>query len=207
MKKIKWLFLVLALLIFGVLAYLVTNNQTGDLDSSVYSIVTFSKTDFLTGFYKFITFFASEIMVGLISLVFILIFKNKCYGVFAILNAVNIVVLNIVLKLIFMRDRPYDLMIINESGYSFPSGHAMAALGFYGFIIYLIWHFNLSKKAKIIFTILLAILILLIGVSRIYLGVHYASDVLAGYMVSTIYLILYITFVSKHLQLRGGIND
>lgn len=207
MKKIKWLFLVLALLIFGVLAYLVTNNQTGDLDSSVYSIVTFSKTDFLTGFYKFITFFASEIMVGLISLVFILIFKNKRYGVFAIVNAVNIVVLNIVLKLIFMRDRPYDLMIINESGYSFPSGHAMAALGFYGFIIYLIWHFNLSKKAKIIFTILLAILILLIGVSRIYLGVHYASDVLAGYMVSTIYLILYITFVSKHLQLRGGIND
>ena len=146
-------------------------------------------------------------MVGLISLVFILIFKNKRYGVFAIVNAVNIVVLNIVLKLIFMRDRPYDLMIINESGYSFPSGHAMAALGFYGFIIYLIWHFNLSKKAKIIFTILLAILILLIGVSRIYLGVHYASDVLAGYMVSTIYLILYITFVSKHLQLRGGIND
>lgn len=207
MKKIKWLFLVLALLIFGVLAYLVTNNQTGDLDSSVYSIVTFSKTDFLTGFYKFITFFASEIMVGLISLAFILIFKNKRYGVFAIVNAVNIVVLNIVLKLIFMRDRPYDLMIINESGYSFPSGHAMAALGFYGFIIYLIWHFNLSKKAKIIFTILLAILILLIGVSRIYLGVHYASDVLAGYMVSTIYLILYITFVSKHLQLRGGIND
>ena len=207
MKKIKWLFLVLALLIFGVLAYLVTNNQTGDLDSSVYSIVTFSKTDFLTGFHKFITFFASEIMVGLISLVFILIFKNKRYGVFAIVNAVNIVVLNIVLKLIFMRDRPYDLMIINESGYSFPSGHAMAALGFYGFIIYLIWHFNLSKKAKIIFTILLAILILLIGVSRIYLGVHYASDVLAGYMVSTIYLILYITFVSKHLQLRGGIND
>ena len=199
--------MVLALLIFGVLAYLVTNNQTGDLDSSVYSIVTFSKTDFLTGFYKFITFFASEIMVGLISLVFILIFKNKRYGVFAIVNAVNIVVLNIVLKLIFMRDRPYDLMIINESGYSFPSGHAMAALGFYGFIIYLIWHFNLSKKAKIIFTILLAILILLIGVSRIYLGVHYASDVLAGYMVSTIYLILYITFVSKHLQLRGGIND
>ena len=58
MKKIKWLFLVLALLIFGVLAYLVTNNQTGDLDSSVYSIVTFSKTDFLTGFYKFITFFS-----------------------------------------------------------------------------------------------------------------------------------------------------
>lgn len=207
MKKIKWLFLVLALLIFGVLAYLVTNNQTGDLDSFVYSIVTFNKTDFLTGFYKFITFFASEIMVGLISLAFILIFKNKRYGVFAIVNAVNIVLLNIVLKLIFMRDRPYDLMIINESGYSFPSGHAMAALGFYGFIIYLIWHFNLSKKAKIIFTILLAILILLIGVSRIYLGVHYASDVLAGYMVSTIYLILYITFVSKHLQLRGGIND
>lgn len=207
MKKIKWLCLVLALLIFGVLAYLVTNNQTGDFDSLVYDIVTFSKTDFLTGFYKFITFFASEIMVVFISLAFLLVFKNKRYGLFVFLNVVNIVVLNIILKLIFMRDRPYDLMIINETGYSFPSGHAMAALGFYGFIIYLIWHFNLGKSAKIIFTILLAILIVLIGVSRIYLGVHYASDVLAGYMISTIYLILYITFVSKHLKLRGGIND
>ena len=196
---------VIAILIFSFLAYFVLEGKTGEFDSFIYKIVTFNKTDFISGFYKFITNFASGIMVGIISLVFLIIFKNKRYGGFIFLNVFNIFVLNFVLKLLFMRDRPYELMIIDEVGYSFPSGHAMAAFGFYGFIIYLLWHFNLAKSAKIIFSVLLGVLIILIGVSRIYLGVHYASDVLAGYMVSLAYLILYITCVKKCLKF-GDLN-
>ncbi len=205
MKKIKWVIFVIAILIFSFLAYFVLKGKTGEFDSFIYKIVTFNKTDFISGFYKFITNFASGIMVGIISLVFLIIFKNKRYGGFIFLNVFNIFVLNFVLKLLFMRDRPYELMIIDEVGYSFPSGHAMAAFGFYGFIIYLLWHFNLAKSAKIIFSVLLGALIILIGVSRIYLGVHYASDVLAGYMVSLAYLILYITCVKKCLKF-GDLN-
>ncbi len=203
MKRKKWAFVIISLLMFGILAYLVRENKTGEFDSFIYSIITFGKNDFFTGFYKFITMFASEVMVLFISLMFLLIFKNKRYGIFVIFNAFNILILNILLKLIFMRDRPYDLMIITETGYSFPSGHAMCALGFYGFIIYLTWHFNLEKKIKITFTILLSILIVLLGVSRVYLGVHYASDVLAGYMVSAAYLIIYINFINKYLKFSG----
>ncbi len=206
MKKLKWNFFAVFIIIFGIIAYFVINHQTGDFDSFVYNMVTFFKTDYFTGFYKFITFFASEVMILLVSLVLIIAFKNKKYGAFALLNAISILILNILLKLIFMRDRPYDLMIITESGYSFPSGHAMASLGFYGFIIYLLWHFNITKRMKILFSIMLSILILLIGMSRIYLGVHYASDVLAGYMVSGAYLILYITFIRKYLKF-GGVDD
>lgn len=206
MKKLKWVLFTIFIIIFGLLAYFVINHQTGNFDSFIYGIVSFWKNDFLTGFYKFITFFASEIMILFISLMIFLIFKNKRYGTFALLNAACILILNVLLKLIFMRDRPYDLMIITESGYSFPSGHAMASLGFYGFIIYLLWHFNLNKNVKILFSIMLFILILLIGMSRIYLGVHYASDVLAGYMVSGAYLILYITFIKKYLKF-GDNND
>ena len=206
MKKLKWNFFTVFIIIFGIIAYFVINHQTGDFDSFVYNVITFFKTDYLTGFYKFITFFASEVMILLVSLVLIIVFKNKKYGAFALLNAISILILNILLKLIFMRDRPYDLMIITESGYSFPSGHAMASLGFYGFIIYLLWHFNITKRMKILFSIMLSILILLIGMSRIYLGVHYASDVLAGYMVSGAYLILYITFIRKYLKF-GDVDD
>lgn len=206
MKKLKWNFFTVFIIIFGIIAYFVINHQTGDFDSFVYNMVTFFKTDYFTGFYKFITFFASEVMILLVSLVLIIVFKNKKYGAFALLNAISILILNILLKLIFMRDRPYDLMIITESGYSFPSGHAMASLGFYGFIIYLLWHFNITKRMKILFSIMLSILILLIGMSRIYLGVHYASDVLAGYMVSGAYLILYITFIRKYLKF-GDVDD
>lgn len=205
MKKIKWVIFVIAILIFSLLAYFVLKGKIGEFDSFIYKIVTFNKTDFISGFYKFITNFASGIMVGIISLVFLIIFKNKRYGGLIFLNVFNIFVLNFLLKLLFMRDRPYELMIIDEVGYSFPSGHAMAALGFYGFIIYLLWHFNLTKSAKIIFSVLLGVLIILIGVSRIYLGVHYASDVLAGYMVSLAYLILYITCVKKCLKF-GDLN-
>ena len=203
MKRKKWALVIISLLMFGILAYLVRENKTGDFDHFIYSSVTFVKNDYFTGFYKFITMFASEIIVFFIALLFLLIFKNKRYGIFVIFNAFNILILNILLKLIFMRDRPYDLMIITETGYSFPSGHAMCALGFYGFIIYLTWHFNLEKKVKIIFTILLSILIVLLGVSRVYLGVHYASDVLAGYMVSAAYLIIYINFINKYLKFSG----
>ena len=206
MKKLKWNFFAVFIIIFGIIAYFVINHQTGDFDSFVYNMVTFFKTDYFTGFYKFITFFASEVMILLVSLVLIIVFKNKKYGAFALLNAISILILNILLKLIFMRDRPYDLMIITESGYSFPSGHAMASLGFYGSIIYLLWHFNITKRMKILFSIMLSILILLIGMSRIYLGVHYASDVLAGYMVSGAYLILYITFIRKYLKF-GDVDD
>lgn len=204
MKRIKWVLATLALLIFILSAYLVLKNQTTGFDNFIYSIVTFYKNDFLTGFYKFITMFASEVVVMVITLLFLLMFKNKRYGIFVFINAFNILILNVLLKLIFMRDRPYELMIITETGYSFPSGHAMASLGFYGFIIYLLWHFNLGKKSKIIFTALLCTLIVLIGISRIYLGVHYASDVLAGYMASTVYLIIYITYVKKYLRFSGG---
>lgn len=206
MKKLKWNFFAVFIIIFGIIAYFVINHQTGYFDSFVYNVITFFKTDYLTGFYKFITFFASEVMILLVSLVLIIVFKNKKYGAFALLNAISILILNILLKLIFMRDRPYDLMIITESGYSFPSGHAMASLGFYGFIIYLLWHFNITKRMKILFSIMLSILILLIGMSRIYLGVHYASDVLAGYMVSGAYLVLYITFIRKYLKF-GDVDD
>lgn len=200
MKKNRWIIFVISLLCFGIISYLVLKNKTEAFDKFIYSIVTFNKNDCLTGFYKFITFFASEIMICLVSLAFFLFFKSKRYGTLVFLNAVNILILNVCLKLVFMRERPFDLMIITEKGYSFPSGHAMAALGFYGFILYLLWNMNLEKKAKLIFSILLVLLIILIGVSRIYLGVHYASDVLAGYLVSLAYLILYVRLSNKILK-------
>lgn len=198
MKKI--LTLTFLTFLFILIAYLVLENKTISFDTQIYNIVTYNKNNFLTGFYKFITFFASGIMILSITLVMLIVLKNKKYGIFTFLNVFGLFILNITLKLIFMRDRPQDLMIISETGYSFPSGHAMASLGFYGFIIFVINQMNLDKKTKKIFTILLIILIILIGISRIYLGVHYPSDVIAGYIVSSIYLILYIPYIKKYLK-------
>ena len=197
MKRIKWVLFIILILMFGVLAHLVMQNKTGNFDDFVYNIIVADKNEFLIGFYKFITMFASEFIILMISLVTFLILKNKRYGLYLISEAFLFFFLNISLKLIFLRERPLDLMIIVEDGFSFPSGHAMVALGFYGLFIYFIWQMNLSKPFKVIVSVLLVLFILLIGASRIFLGVHYASDVLAGFIVSGAFLILYISFIRK----------
>jgi undecaprenyl-diphosphatase len=201
MKKYKWIIFTLSIVLFFIMAYLVLNNKTGAFDYNIYKIIAFNVNPFLTKFYETITFFSSEIMISIISIIILLVFKNKKYGMLVIVNALCVVLLNYVLKMIFMRNRPFDLMIINETGYSFPSGHAMVSLGYYGFIIYLLWHMNLTKNKKYLYTALTAILILFVGISRIYLGVHYPSDILAGFAVSTAYLMVYTTFAKKYLKL------
>ena len=198
MKK-KYIFVILLIVLFFTIAYLVKSNNVKWFDSFVYKIVTLNKSSIMTNFYKFITKFSNEFMILLICFVSFIVFKNKKYGLLIFLNAFLIFLINYILKSIFIRPRPFDLMLIFENGYSFPSGHAMVSLSFYGFIIYLINKLNLDKKTKIFFSILLIILILLIGLSRIYLGVHYPSDVLAGYIISLAYLIIYITIGEKYV--------
>lgn len=89
-----------------------------------------------------------------------------------------------------------------KHGYSFPSGHSMISAAFYGFLIYLIYKKVKNKKFKITLIIVLSILIVSIGISRIYLGVHYTSDVLAGFTVSVSYLIIYTSIVKKFILER-----
>ncbi|NMC55729.1 MAG: phosphatase PAP2 family protein [Eubacteriaceae bacterium] len=104
------------------------------------------------------------------------------------------------LKSIFARPRPSNIYLVKVSGYSFPSGHAMTSAAFYGFIIYLIWQTNIRKNLKIASTVFLFILIILIGVSRVYLGVHYTSDIAAGFLVSIAYLIVFTKLTSIYLK-------
>ena len=110
--------------------------------------------------------------------------------------------LNLILKHVLQRPRPTDYSIISESGYSFPSGHSMISMAFYGFIIYLIYKYVKNKYIKVSLITFLSILIILIGISRIYLGVHYTSDVLAGFLMAISYLVIYISAINKFLLER-----
>ena len=89
--------------------------------------------------------------------------------------------------------------MVSETGYSFPSGHSITSMVFYGYLIYLIYKYVDNKKIKIPLIIVLAILIPLIGLSRIYLGVHYTSDVLCGFLLGWIYLIIFISISNKYI--------
>ena len=115
------------------------------------------------------------------------------------MNLVIITGLNQILKHILQRPRPTEFRIIEETGYSFPSGHSMVSMAFYGYLVYLIYKYVKNKYIKWISITLLSILICSIGVSRIYLGVHYTSDVLSGFLISISYLVIYISLINKFL--------
>ena len=126
--------------------------------------------------------------------------KNKKRAFYIALNVLICFLLNQGLKHVFLRPRPEDINLITEGGYSFPSGHSMVSLAFYGLFIYIIFHMRFKKYKRYLYCILLALLTLLIGISRIYLGVHYASDVLAGFAISMAYLIIYIKLFYKKME-------
>ncbi|HXV43197.1 MAG TPA: phosphatase PAP2 family protein [Anaerolineae bacterium] len=115
------------------------------------------------------------------------------------------VLLNLVLKAIFQRVRPeFANPFVNESGWSCPSGHAMISLITYGMAAYLLM-LALSKPLKQVVVVVTVILVLLIGFSRLYLGAHYFSDVLAGYAAGALWLAVTIsgTEVARRRQREG----
>ena len=133
----------------------------------------------------------------LITLLTLPILKNKKQTLFVGINLISSATINTILKMIFQRERPLE-MIINETGYSYPSGHSFVSIAFYGFILYLILTKTNKKSQKYIITSLLSFLILTIGISRIYLGVHYPSDVIGGFTGGLIYLLIYIKIYRKY---------
>lgn len=147
------------------------------------------KNDLLTNFMKIITLFGSAYVIVPCCIILLFALKNKKNKILMTSNLVIITLLNQLLKCVFRRLRPIN-GIISESGYSFPSGHSMVSMAFYGFLIYLLYKSNF--KYKNIFIGLLIVLILLIGISRIYLGVHYPTDVFGGFLLSISYLLLFI---------------
>ena len=206
-KEIKYIVIFVSLIGFLALAEDVFTNEIMKGDIIGYNFIkTHLIRDSLTPLFKLITFFGGPIcLIGLTLLLFIIFFHKKLKWVI-VANLGIVTMLNQLLKLLLHRPRPDDLKIINEVGYSFPSGHSMLSMAFYGYLIYLIYCKVNNKFLKYGLIVLLSSLIILIGISRIYLGVHYTSDVLAGFLISIAYLMIYIEYTNKIL-LKGEINE
>jgi membrane-associated phospholipid phosphatase len=197
-KNLKWIVLFICLIGFLALAEDVFNKEIMNGDIVGYKLVsTFLISDFATPIAKFITNFGGAIFIIILTVVLFVLIKNKKIGISIISNLVIITAINQILKRIVQRPRPTEYRIIEETGYSFPSGHSMVSMAFYGYLIYLIYKYVKNKYLKWISIILLSILICSIGISRIYLGVHYTSDVLGGFLISISYLVIYISVFNK----------
>ena len=197
-KNFKWLILFVCLIGFLALAEDVFNKEIMNGDIIGYKIIsTFLISDFVTPIAKFITNFGGAIFIAVITIILLILIKDKKIAFSIPINLAIITVLNQVLKRILQRPRPSEFRIVEESGYSFPSGHSMVSMAFYGYLIYLIYKHIKNKYVKWTLIGLLSVLICCIGISRIYLGVHYTSDVLAGFLLSLSYLMVYITAADK----------
>lgn len=200
-KNLKWLILLVFLVGFLKLAEDVFSKEILQADVVGYELISsFLISDFATPIAKWITNFGGALVLIGTTIVLVISIKNRRIGLSIIANLGIITGLNIVLKQIVQRPRPTEYRIVNETGYSFPSGHSMVSMAFYGFLIYLIYKYVKNQYLKIGLITFLSILIISIGISRIYLGVHYTSDVMAGFCISVSYLVLYISSVSNWIK-------
>lgn len=199
-KNLKWIILFICLVGFLALAEDVFHKEIMSGDIVGYNIISkFLISDFMTPIAKFITNFGGAIFLVILTIVLFILIKDKKIGISIFSNLAIITILNQLLKRILQRPRPTEFRIIEETGYSFPSGHSMISMAFYGYLIYLIYKYVKNKYIKWTAIVLLSILICCIGISRIYLGVHYTSDVLGGFLISVSYLVIYISTTNKFL--------
>lgn len=108
------------------------------------------------------------------------------------INVGTISAIDQLLKVLVHRSRPQGFCIVGAPGLSFPSGHSMAAVAFYGYGIWLVQSSACGISLSVLVNMALVCVILTIGVSRIYLGVHYASDVLGGFCLAFVWLVLFV---------------
>ena len=131
----RWYLFSILIFIFGLITFLLLRENLSFIDDTVYNFICKFRCNSLTYIFKVISNLASPIVLILITVLSALL-KDKKYFRMISLNLVIVTLLNQILKLIFSRPRPFD-MIIKEFGYSFPSGHSMASMAFYGLIAYL----------------------------------------------------------------------
>jgi undecaprenyl-diphosphatase len=175
-------------------AVLVGSRRTEGFDKAVISVVQGWESPALTGMMKFFTNIGTGLPIVLISLaimaVLYVFFRHRRELILFACVVIGSALLNTLLKVVFHRARPTLHRLYEASGFSFPSGHAMAAFSLYGVLAFLLWKHVSHASGRVLVILIAAVLILAIGVSRVYLGVHYPSDIIGGYLASGFWLAL-----------------
>ena len=196
----RWIIISVCMTIFLILAISIIKAESIIIDDIGYNLISkYLISDFMTPIVKIVTQLASPIFLVILTILLMVFIKNNNIRKYICVNLIVSTILNFGIKNIVRRTRPKGFRIIEESGYSFPSGHSMVSMAFYGLLIYLIYKKVDNKYLKNCLIFLLSIIILLIGLSRIYLGVHYTSDVLAGFLLGISYLIVFVSVINEKI--------
>lgn len=187
----------LCLIGFIVFLGLICNNYVFKIDGFL-EVMSRHRPSALTGFVKVFTQLGTIYAMLVILLLVLIFFKDKKIGMCAGAGLLISSVAAVLFKYTVRRPRPVGFMIVEEMGYSFPSAHALLSITFYGLLIYFLAKTIKNKPLKIIVSVLLGLLIVFQGLSRIYLGVHYVSDILAGYLLGGA-IIAFVIFIYPYI--------
>ena len=187
------------LLIFILITVLMLTGNISIFDDIIYNALFSIRNNFFDTFFKTITKLGNTITIIILVIILILTLKKEDKYLIWI-NVITTVLTNQILKHIIRRERPPHLRLIKEGGFSYPSGHAMISIALYGMLIYIVNKNIKNKYLKITLTIILSLIILGIGLSRIYVGVHYPSDILSGYILSLVIIILVVNYTNDYFR-------
>lgn len=197
--KRKKLNIAIGLVLFLIIGIFVLSGKSNDFDIMMQTEIFSMRNASLSKIMKNITLLGSWQIIVLISAMILVKTRKKGLTI-ASVTAISTMIYKIV-KELFGRERPdISLHLINQGGLSFPSGHAMNGIVFYGLIIYILYKNEKEDKKVIFLSSIIILIIFLIGFSRIYLGVHYPTDVLAGWCLGFAYLNAAIYIIEKHTK-------
>jgi undecaprenyl-diphosphatase len=201
-----FILLFLAVAGFEGLSLLVTRDRLRQFDLSIIHKVQSLESPGLTRVGEFLSLVGSPaVMIPLvlgIAVILFLVLGHRKELILFIGGMLGSTLLNHFLKDLYHRARPDIHRIVEEQGFSYPSGHSMAAFTFYGLLTFLLWRHLSSRSGRIALVAISAVIIISIGLSRVYLGVHYPSDVLGGYWVSGCWIALCIKLFRRYLQTK-----
>ncbi len=202
MTKKKIITIISLSIVFVIISILVIFGLTNSIDMGFYNFLMNFKCSFLDNYFILITKCGDVSFICGLVLGVILILRNKYSLLYGCL-AIDCALTNKIVKHIIRRDRPDVLKLIKQGGFSFPSGHSMISMCMYGCLIYVVLKKIKNKYLKWFLVFILSLLIISVGLSRIYVGVHYLSDVVGGFILGLIILILYIELTNKYF-VRGN---
>jgi undecaprenyl-diphosphatase len=197
---------ILSLLVFFYITDEIIEDKNNVFDNAVFGIIHPFINATNTFAMRIITVFGSHIFLIPANIILALIFlfkKHHWYSLRVPVVSLGSFLVMASLKLVFSRPRPDDPVYQAAMGFSYPSGHAMSAMTFFGLLIYLVWNRIRQRNIRWVLTILLVIFIVMIGFSRVYLRVHYASDVLAGFSMGIIWLVISLWIMDKIENFAG----
>ena len=191
----------LSLFLFILIADEIVLENENHLDAIAFQKLKEITTASTTHLMLFITFFGSIyfLLPAFIFLIVYFLFSKKTRRLSLDVAAVGItsIIILFSLKAIFHRHRPFDPLVKNVNGFSFPSGHSFCSFTFFGLLIYILWNHETNPVVRWVASIFFFLFACAIAFSRVYLHVHYASDVMAGFCLCIVWLSISFWLIKK----------